>query len=277
MVGFDVEVFVGVRNDLFYVGLNISCEHHSQLKDKYSILSKRNRTELGITTLNNAVAYGMCTLVEALPGQMIVDPMAGVGTIPIEGSLLCPNTLWIAGDLWGDDVIKMTRNIQDHAKYGNVIHVHWDAQCVPLKNESVDGIVCDLPFGHKHGNFKLNAKLYPKMMKEFARITKIGAKVVLLTMEKGILRRIISESPVWKVASTYTADVGGFEADLVVLTKVDSYCSFLAHLASAPPIVILNKKEKEKLARIQKRLQQQQVQQQQQQGQQEKQEQQEKQ
>jgi len=61
-------------------------------------LSIRNRGDLGMTVLNNAIAYGMARLANIQPGDVVVDPMAGVGTIPIEASQSWPNAVYYCGD-----------------------------------------------------------------------------------------------------------------------------------------------------------------------------------
>ncbi|ORC93571.1 putative THUMP domain-containing protein 3-like [Trypanosoma theileri] len=47
---------------------------------------------------------------------------------------------------------------------------HWDATRLPLRNNSVDCIISDLPFGRRCGSHKVNTKLYPMMIRESYRI-----------------------------------------------------------------------------------------------------------
>jgi len=87
----------------------------------------------------------------------------------------------------------------------------------------VDVIVSDLPFGHRHGDFNKNQSLYPKILTEFARVLKKGGRSVLLTTEKGIMRRCL-EVPLilasWNILEPLHVDVGGYRADVFKLIRV---------------------------------------------------------
>jgi tRNA G10 N-methylase Trm11 len=60
----------------------------------------------------------------------------------------------------------------------NVEIVQWNAGRIPLRDRSVDIIICDMPFGMKHGNYRQNRKLYPIFFSEVARILSENGKVV---------------------------------------------------------------------------------------------------
>lgn len=47
-------------------------------------LHRRNITYFGPTTLRATVAYNLISLAEPKPGEIIIDPMCGGGSIPIE-------------------------------------------------------------------------------------------------------------------------------------------------------------------------------------------------
>lgn len=55
--------------------------------------------------------------------------------------------------------------------------VQWDAGIIPLKRESVDVVICDMPFGMKHGNYRKNRRLYPVFFGEVLRILSRSGKV----------------------------------------------------------------------------------------------------
>ena len=48
---------------------------------------------------------------------------------------------------------------------------------MPLKSRSVDVIICDMPFGMKHGNYRINRKLYPLLFQEMLRVLSDDGKV----------------------------------------------------------------------------------------------------
>eukprot|EP01125_Pyxidicula_operculata_P017510 TRINITY_DN6130_c0_g5_i1.p1 TRINITY_DN6130_c0_g5~~TRINITY_DN6130_c0_g5_i1.p1 ORF type:complete len:325 (-),score=42.47 TRINITY_DN6130_c0_g5_i1:223-1197(-) len=171
MVGYDLEVFINIRNDQLTVGITV-WKYHSKIRHKDSVLSKRNRVEMGRTTLNAALSYSMCQLADIQPGQLVVDPMGGVGSIPMEGAMSHPLSTFISGDNFADDVSRASVNIKACCKTGTAIPILWDATMMPLRDGTVDAIVSDLPFGKRHGNFNSNLKLYPKILQEFSRVCK---------------------------------------------------------------------------------------------------------
>ena len=59
----------------------------------------------------------------------------------------------------------------------NVDIVQWDAGKLPVRDRSVDVIICDMPFGMKHGNYRVNRRLYPLFFAEMARILTKDGKV----------------------------------------------------------------------------------------------------
>lgn len=52
-----------------------------------------------------------------------------------------------------------------------------DATDLPLRDKSIDIIIADMPFGRRHGSHMTNQKLYPRMIRESARVLRIGGQV----------------------------------------------------------------------------------------------------
>ena len=55
--------------------------------------------------------------------------------------------------------------------------LRWNAGRLPLRDASVDLIICDMPFGMRHGNYRENRQLYPIFFKEALRILTKNGKV----------------------------------------------------------------------------------------------------
>jgi tRNA G10 N-methylase Trm11 len=49
------------------------------------------------------------------PGELVVDPMAGVGSIPIEASQTWNRARYLCGDISGPDCISAMENVKQYA------------------------------------------------------------------------------------------------------------------------------------------------------------------
>ncbi|VDP39787.1 unnamed protein product [Heligmosomoides polygyrus] len=84
MENFDMEVLLNIRNDTMLVMVALNRES----------LFKRNVSAFGPTTLRSTICY--CML---LHPQMILDPMCGGGSVPLEAALSFPGCLFIGTDV----------------------------------------------------------------------------------------------------------------------------------------------------------------------------------
>lgn len=209
MKGFDMEILIDVKEDQLWIGIALS----------NTKLSLRNRVELGATTLNSSIAYGLVKLAGIKDGDTVLDSMAGVGMIPIECAQEYPNTYCICSDIKEDDIAKAGVNVEAFAK-GRVSVLHADATNLPIIDNSVNVVIVDLPFGHRHGSYLTNKKLYPLFFDEMTRVMTKNGTAVLLTMEKNILRRVIqaNKDKGWTLDYERPCDVGGFPASIFKLT-----------------------------------------------------------
>lgn len=78
MKGFDVEVVLNVDSDQVYYGIKLTKES----------LFKRNIEHFGPTTLRATICSALLKVANVQPGDVVVDPMCGGGSIPIEGMIV---------------------------------------------------------------------------------------------------------------------------------------------------------------------------------------------
>ncbi|XP_063589266.1 tRNA (guanine(6)-N2)-methyltransferase THUMP3-like [Penaeus indicus] len=71
---FDLEVILYIDNEFVYVALALTRE----------ALFKRNLTNFGRTNLRATLCYNMVRLAAPKPGEVVIDPMCGGATIPME-------------------------------------------------------------------------------------------------------------------------------------------------------------------------------------------------
>src|SRR5262245_58695828 len=100
-------------------------------------------------SLRPTIAAAMVRLTGAGPGDVVLDPMCGAGTIVAE--LIELSKLRKAGhiNVWGGDrEMSMLRAAASNLhRVGPALLVNWEATRLPLPAERVDRIVSNPPFG----------------------------------------------------------------------------------------------------------------------------------
>jgi len=137
-------------------------------------------------SLRPTVAGAMVWLAEARPGQTILDPMCGAGTLLAE-------TLAATGGkvrAWGGDLeTNALRAARINLRHNERVHLaRWDATRLPLATDSVDRLICNPPFGKQLSAPEEVPVLYRRMIPEFQRVLRPGGKAVLLVSEYPPLR-----------------------------------------------------------------------------------------
>jgi SAM-dependent methyltransferase len=94
----------------------------------------------------------------------------------------------------------------------------WDASRLPLRAGVVDVALGDLPFGKAHLDHRSCARLYPRVLRELARILRVGGRAVLLgTRSK--FNDALDALPL-KVTTQRLVSKGGLVVLLVALERV---------------------------------------------------------
>lgn len=177
MKDYDLEVMVNFSENHLYVGLTLTP----------IALDRRNIISTGFTTLRAATCYALLRVAKIQTGDIVIDPMAGSGAIPVEccaawGDEWCAYT--IAGELKDSPLEKCRSNLGGLSGKPPYDMMQLNVTSMPFRQNSVDVFVSDLPFGRRHGSKKLNKTLYPALLREMARVAHQGlARAVLLTRD----------------------------------------------------------------------------------------------
>jgi tRNA (guanine6-N2)-methyltransferase len=171
-------------------------------------------------SLRPTLASAMIRLAKIQPGNTVVDPMCGAGTILAEGiswsrKLNIPDLTFLGGDLDRSAVRKAAMNL---SRLGAPAIKEWNAIHLPLEKESVDRIVSNPPFGKQLSKPADVGRLYAKMLVEYDRILKADGLVVLLVSEFGLLKE--ATKPIgWKLQRQLRVRVLGQPAVISVWRK----------------------------------------------------------
>jgi tRNA G10 N-methylase Trm11 len=189
-----------------------------------------------IISLRPSTARAMLRLLLPLPMEgcqealILMDPMSGLGTIPIEAALTswgCSNAavFGLGGEL-SDKICSQAA--QNFSSARHVTHCgasdgcRWDARRLPLRDCCVDGIAVDLPFGVriKHKNI---AQLYFTVLNEICRVLRVKGRAVLLSTKiryiLKYLERNVQLQAALTVLQTHEVNIGGLLGSILVLEK----------------------------------------------------------
>merc|ERR1719516_292013 len=97
----------------------------------------------------------------------------------------------------------------------------WDCLYPCLKNNSVDVVISDLPFGKRSGSKADNRVLYPATLLAMARLVKPDTgRAVLLTQDKTSMFKSFGKvSKFWRLGKHFACNIGGLTALVFHLSR----------------------------------------------------------
>jgi 23S rRNA G2445 N2-methylase RlmL len=205
-----VEVWLSIDNATAVCGLRLS--------DR----TMRHRTyklEHRPASLRPTVAAAMVRLAAARPGQVVLDPMCGAGTILAE-QLVAASRFRAALEVWGGDIefAAVRSAAVNLRRLGEARLVRWNARRLPLPAECADHIISNPPFGKQLSSPAEVRPLYRDMVREYDRVLKPGGQAVLLVSDAEALREPAGEVG-WKQKQRLRVRVLGQLAQISVWRK----------------------------------------------------------
>ncbi len=201
-----IEFRLDLEEDTAVIGIRLTDERVRRWKYKVSHIP---------ASLNPSVAYSMVYLSEPDSSDIFIDPLCGAGTIPIERAYFGLYNIIIAGDIQQNSVESAKENIVSSKK--NITLIQWDVNSLPIRDHSVNKVVCNLPFGKQTGSQTENKRLYVSFFKEIRRVMKPKGKCVLLIVDRNLVESAIAGYRDIKVDSRISIDLSGIKAYIYVL------------------------------------------------------------
>jgi len=219
MRSFDIEVCtIWLRNTVLVavpltLGWNASGKKgffHSESPSYVSSLSD-------MLQLRSSVCFGLLLKSDPQPGNTVVDPMCGVGSIPAELLVHYPHTYALAGDVCRKAAHQASCTSQRcQAQLHRAMAVlRWDIQHLPLRSRSVDRLVTDYPWGNAT---KADPCLLTKALKEIGRVLAADGVAVILIL-RTLAKRICRTAYLSELVVTECTDVvvSGWPAAMITL------------------------------------------------------------
>jgi 23S rRNA G2445 N2-methylase RlmL len=167
-------------------------------------------------SLRPTMAAAIVQLGGAQPGEVVLDPMCGAGTILAE-QLAVTRKVQVLG---GDREMEALRNARANLlPFRHTDLACWDAARLPLPGGSVDVILSNPPFGKQIGKPEELGGLYRRMIREYDRVLRKRGRAVLLAADYGLLKQAVPRH--WKPQRQVSVRVLGQKAVISVWQKVE--------------------------------------------------------
>ncbi|MFG1626836.1 methyltransferase domain-containing protein [Kribbella sp. NPDC049227] len=160
------------------------------------------------------VAEVLVRLAKLQPGQRIVDPFCGTGTILLAALRRQPTARVL-----GTDRDPRALAIADHNRQQLGRLAQAAAEALPYAAGTVDRIVTNLPFGKLVGTHHANRTLYPAALSEINRVLTTDGRAVLLTEDKRLLHKAIEQQRGLKLARQRLLKYNGATPTAYVLAR----------------------------------------------------------
>lgn len=207
----DVEVWLTIHGALAVCGLRLSDRTMRHRTYKFEHLP---------ASLRPTAAAAMVRLAEIKPGQTVLDPMCGAGTILAELLEQARRRGWRAGSVWGGDkdLAALRASRVNLRSLGRAFLNRWDATRLPLAAQSFERILCNLPFGKQLASPAEIGPLYRMVIREMDRVLCLYGMAVLLVSDWSALKQA-AEQVDWNLLRQLRLRVLGQPAVLTVWRK----------------------------------------------------------
>nr|CAG4708423.1 unnamed protein product [Naegleria fowleri] len=221
---YDLDIYSYLFFDTLFVCFTL-CEENVC----YETFSRNFRSDLlrNSTSLKPNIAYSLIQLANVREGDVFCDICCGTGIPSLMAAHLYNHhrVHVICGD-YSKEVLETTiYNMNLYVGRGNErLHLMspllWDFTQLPLQTASVDVICSNLPFGKQIGSHSLNKEIYPPMFRQICRVLRPNGRAILLTTEKHLMQKLMSENKVFiALNKRVSINQGGSEVFVYILDR----------------------------------------------------------
>lgn len=193
-----LDVWIEIHGDDAFVNIRISPLEMAQREYKQAHIP---------ASLKPTVAYCLVQLSHPQPTDVFLDAMCGAGTILIERACSGRYRYLLGGDLSVEAIRAAQTNFGKKHRPRQLFR--WDARGLPLRQWSVDKIVCNLPFGEQIGSEGEIRVLYQQFLTECERVLKPTGRMVLLTTQRSTLENQLQRQQSFRVTQKFPIDLLG--------------------------------------------------------------------
>jgi len=207
----NVIIHVDVINDDLYVYVGLSGD--------MSLHRRGYRVYDHPAALKPTIAYAMILLSSARDGDVILDPMCGGGTIPIEAALTFESSEIICMDISEKYIRGAYMNAVSAMVSNRIKFIVGDARKLSSYVGEVDRIVVNPPYGIKLGDMRHVRRVYRDFLAEVPKVLSDNGRLVMITPEYKYVERVVSELKTLRIIHERTVSHGNLWPKIIVIEK----------------------------------------------------------
>lgn len=213
--GSQVEVWANLLGSQLLIGFRLS---DRSMRHRY-----KRSVELP-ASLRPSVAAAMVYLTKPDPTDVFLDPMCGSGTLLLERRAAGAYQIVLGGDILSKRADAAYQNLvgrsskKRHGRFTYPAITEWDAQTLPLADNSIDKIATNLPFGQQiTANLP---ELYPAFFAEVARVLRPDGRAVILSSEYDLVKESVRQQPTLHILTGYSMAILGRWGRIYLIQKI---------------------------------------------------------
>lgn len=151
-------------------------------------------------------------------GAVVCDPCCGAGTLIVEALAISRGLHLIATDIEGTAVEAARTNLPT-----SVLVAQADAARIPVREQTLDRVIVNLPWGKRSGTTSLNTELYPRFAREIDRALAPDGIALVLTEDKRRWERAVTDAGTrLSIVSGQVIDLAGSHPTLYAVRRARS-------------------------------------------------------
>ncbi len=143
--------------------------------------------------INASVAQAMARLTRPHPDDFVLNLCCGSATLLIERLQFGRARIALGCDIDPAALACAQENVLESGQTTIQLQA-WDAGALPMPDACVDTILADLPFGQLVGSHESNVALYPRILREAARVTIGGGLFAAITQDIRLWERLVADA-----------------------------------------------------------------------------------